>query len=75
MQYLQKSGSPSMTTRIGELQRPSAVCPHCGRPVDSAYYFERRRLSIRRTYSALVPNARRPLEYDSVQELRMRALM
>ena len=64
-----------MTTRIGDPQRPATVCPHCGRPVDSAYYFERRRLSVRRTYSALVPDVRRLRESDSVEELRMRALM
>ena len=64
-----------MTTRIGESQKPSTVCPHCGRPVESTYYFERRRLSVRRTYSALVPNARRLSDHDSVEELRMRALM
>ena len=64
-----------MKKPIGDRQSPTSMCPHCGRPINSTYYFERRRLSVHRTYTALVPDAIGIGEYDSVEELRTRALM
>ena len=64
-----------MTTPIGDRQGLSSVCPHCGRPIETAYYFERRRLSGRRTYTALVPNSPPFGERHLVEVLRNRALM
>jgi hypothetical protein len=64
-----------MKTPLGDRQSATSMCPHCGRPISSTYYFERRRLSVRRTYTALVPSAIGFGEHDSVEELRTRALM